>query len=144
MPGVSGKLVKKQLFNAKSETAMTLRSFRTAFESSRCLIPMTSWFEWPMRDGKKQKVEIAPKDGRTLLAAGMYEVSKTFDTGEPVATFTMLTTKPSEFLGEVHDRAPLVMLPQHYEDWIAGDAAQAQALIDVHPGSDAFTIGEAA
>ena len=52
----------------------------------------------------------------------------------------MLTTEPTEFLGTVHDRGPLVMLPEHYEDWIAGDAAQAQALIGVHPGPDAFAI----
>ena len=91
-----------------------------------------------MRDGGKQKVEIAPRNRRTILAAGMFETSKTLDTSEPVETFTMPTTEPTDFLGTVHDRAPLIMRAAHYEAWIAGDAAQTQALIGVQPGADDF------
>ena len=47
MTGRPGKLVKKQLFNAKSETAAVLPSFRAAFAGARCLVPMSSWYEWP-------------------------------------------------------------------------------------------------
>lgn len=139
MPGKTpGKLVKRTVVNAMSETVMVKPMFKNAFANARCLIPMSAWYEWPVRSGKKQKIIIAPKSGYTMMAAGIYETSKDPVTGEPVDTFTMLTTTPTEHLGEVHDCAPLIMLPQHYEDWIAGDAAQAQALLDVHPGSDEF------
>ncbi len=144
MPGATGKLVKKPLFNAKSETAPSLRAFRDAFASSRCLVPMSSWFEWPDHGGAKRKVEIAPRGRQTMLAAGLYETSRSPTTGEPVETFTMLTTTPTAFLGNVHDRAPLVVPRHHWEDWVDGDAAQAQALTGIPPDSDAYTIDDAA
>lgn len=139
-----GRLVKKALFNAKSETAPVLRTFRDAFAARRCLIPMTSWFEWPERETaakpKKQKVEIAPRTRGIVLAAGLFETSAAPDTGLAVETFTMLTTTPTEFLGTVHDRAPLIVPPSHWLDWLEGDAAQAQALVGIPPDSGAFDV----
>ena len=35
------------------------------------------------------------------------------------------------------------LVPEHYEDWIAGAAAQAQKLVDVHPGNDDFDVKDA-
>jgi putative SOS response-associated peptidase YedK len=140
MPGASGKRVRKQLFNAKSETAPMLKTFKDAFQTDRCLIPLSSWYEWPERASGKQKVEIAARHHRTMLAAGICETSRSFDTGEPVKTFTMLTTTPTEFLGAVHDRAPLILPEQHYADWLEGDAAQAQALTGAPPESTAYDL----
>jgi putative SOS response-associated peptidase YedK len=138
--GKAGKLVRTQLFNAKSETAPVLKTFRDAFRTERCLIPLSSWYEWPDRAGGKQKVEIAARHRRTMLAAGLCETSRAFDSGEPVKTFTMLTTTPNEFLGTVHDRAPLILPEQHYVDWLEGDAAQAQALTGAPPDSTAYDL----
>ena len=143
--GEPGKLVKKQLFNAKSETAAVLPSFRKAFAGGRCLVPMSSWYEWPELAAGKRKVEIARLDRKTMFAAGLYETSKHLKTGEPVLTFVVLTTKPNEFLGTVHDRAPLVLDARDYEMWLFGDVAQAQALCGVLPDStqyDAVPVDE--
>jgi len=138
--GKPGKLVRKQLFNAKSETAPVLKTFKDAFRTERCLIPLSSWYEWPERPTGKQKVEIAARHRRTMLAAGLCETSRAFDNGEPVKTFTMLTTTPNEFLGTVHDRSPLILPEQHYADWLEGDAAQAQALTGAPPDSTAYEL----
>ncbi|MDQ6734707.1 MAG: SOS response-associated peptidase [Nitrospirota bacterium] len=140
MPGVSGKLVKKQLFNAKSETAATLPTFRKAFVNGRCLIPLSSWYEWPTTAGVKHKVEISRIGQETMLAAGLYETSKDFKTGEPIETYVMLTTKPNKFLGTVHDRAPLILDRMDYDNWLFGDVAQAQALCGVLPDSSQYDV----
>jgi putative SOS response-associated peptidase YedK len=143
--GRPGKLVKKQLFNAKSETAAVLPTFRHAFVEGRCLVPMSSWYEWPELPTGKQRVEIARLDRRTMFAAGLVEVSQHLATGQPVETFVVLTTKPNEFLGTVHDRAPLILQAEDYEAWLFGTLAQAQALCGVQPDSaeyDAVPIDE--
>lgn len=138
------KRVKKQLINAKSETAPVLKTFRGPFATSRCLIPMSSWYEWPERAGGKRMVEITPRARRTVLAAGLFETSTAFDTNQPVKTFTMLTTTPTEFLGTAHDRAPLIVPSHRYADWLEGDAAQAQALTGAPPDSDDYAIEDVA
>ena len=136
--GEPGKPIRKQLFNAKSETAHVLQTFRKAFVDGRCLVPMSSWYEWPELLTGKQKVEISRLDGKTMFAAGLYETSKDFKTGEPALTYVVLTTNPNEFVGTVHDRAPLVLDPGDYEAWLFGDVAQAQALCGAMPISSEY------
>lgn len=142
--GRPGKRVRKALFNAKSETAATSRAFRRAFVEQRCLIPLTSWYEWPEREEHgstvKRRVEIASATHRTMFAAGLCETSTSFDTNAPVATFTMLTTSPTEFLGTIHDRAPLIVPERHHADWLAGDVAQARALTGVPPDAHDYAL----
>ncbi len=138
--GEPGKLVKKPLHNAKSETAAILPTFRKAFAGGRCLVPISSWYEWPALASGKQRVEISQLDQKTMFAAGLYETGKDFKSGRPVLTFLMLTTKPNEFLGNIRDRSPLILDPRDYENWLFGDVAQAQALCGVLPDSSRYDV----
>ncbi len=138
-PGVRGKMVKKQLFNAVGEELTVKRSFKKAFETSRCLVPMSAWFEWPVIDGKKTKIEIGLKQRRTFAVAGLFETSKHPDTKEAVDTFTIVTVPPNEILGSVHDRAPLVRRLEDHDAWLEGGIL-AHALIGAHPDSSAFYV----
>ncbi len=51
----------------------------------------------------------------------------------------MCTVPPNEFLGTVHDRAPMVLLPEQYAAWLEGGAA-ALELVGVHPDAGAFAV----
>ena len=118
-------------------TVDKLPTFKKAFNETRCLIPLSGWWEWPVLDGKKTRVDITQKAHRVILAAGLYEVSKDNKTGEPVNTYTMVTTEPNDFLGTTHDRAPLVLEPDGWMEWIAG-GKRALAVNHQHPDSSAF------
>lgn len=133
------KWVKRELINAVGSTVHRLPSFRQAFRETRCLIPMSGWWEWPTIEGKKTRVDITMKTRPTFLAAGLYEVSKDNKTGEPVPTYTLVTTEPNDYLGSAHDRAPLVLEPGQYLDWLAG-GDRAMALIHKHDDPAAFNI----
>ena len=52
----------------------------------------------------------------------------------------MLTTSPTEFLGTVHDRAPLIVHERSCIDWLDGDVAQARALTGIPPDSHDFAV----
>jgi len=41
-------------FNARAETVDTKPFFREAFKRRRCLIPVSSYYEWQYRDGPKK------------------------------------------------------------------------------------------
>lgn len=127
------------LINAVGSTVHRLPSFRQAFRETRCLIPMSGWWEWPTIEGKKTRVDITMKTRPTFLAAGLYEISKDNKTGEPVPTYTLVTTEPNDYLGSAHDRAPLVLEPGQYLDWLAG-GDRAMALIHQHDDPAAFNI----
>ena len=138
-PGASGKWVKRSLINAVGEELSVKRAFKEAYASTRCLVPMSAWYEWPMIDGKKTMVRIGLKQRRMFAAAGLYETSKHPDSGVPVETFTIVTVPPNEILGTVHDRAPLVLRDQDYLTWLEGGVL-AQSLITAHPDADAFDV----
>jgi putative SOS response-associated peptidase YedK len=45
--------------------------------------------------------------------------------GEPLETFTILTTDPNELAEPVHDRMPVILEPQDYARWMEpGDPKQ--------------------
>ena len=73
------------------------------------------------------------------MAAGLYDISVDPKTGEKVPVYTMCTVPPNEFLGTVHDRAPMVLLPTQYGAWLDGGAPSLE-LVGVHPDAAAFDV----
>ena len=136
-PAKPDKWIKRELINAVGATVHKLPTFRKAYKETRCLIPMTAWWEWPVLDGTKTRVDISMKASSVFLAAGLYEVSNDNKTGEQVNTFTLVTTEPNDFLGTTHDRAPLVLEPEDWAKWLAG-GDEASSVIHQHPDSNAF------
>jgi len=33
----------------------------------------------------------------------------------------MIITEPNEFVGEVHDRVPVLLMPEQFDDWLSGN-----------------------
>jgi putative SOS response-associated peptidase YedK len=100
---------------------------------------MSSWDEWPEAGGVKQRVRVSMPSEPVFMAAGLYDVNEDPKTGDKVSVFTMCTVPPNEFLGTVHDRAPMVLTPEQYEAWLAGGPG-ALGLVGTHPDADAFTV----
>ena len=44
----------RPLFNARYESLLEKKTFTSAFKNSRCVIPITGWYEWKDEDGIKQ------------------------------------------------------------------------------------------
>jgi putative SOS response-associated peptidase YedK len=133
------KLIRRDVFNAMSEKLTTGFPWRFAFAKKRCLIPMSSWDEWPETGAGKQRVRVSMPGEPVFAAAGLYDENTDPKTSEKVQVFTMCTVPPNEFLGTVHDRAPMVLLPSQYEAWLAG-GEEALALVGTHPDAAAFEV----
>jgi putative SOS response-associated peptidase YedK len=133
------KKVRRDVFNAMSEKLTSSFQWRFAFQERRCLVPMSSWDEWPQTGAGKQRVRVSMPGEPVFAAAGLYESSRDLKTGQKVPTFTIVTVPPNEFLGSVHDRAPMVLLPEQYEAWLLG-GEEANRLVGAHPDVDAFEV----
>lgn len=118
------------LFNARAETAAEKSSFRSSVKSRRCLIPMDGWYEWQKgpagANGKPTKIPyfMSPKDGTRLFMGGLWSVWRPKDAPrgtEPLLSCTILTADAVGDLRDIHDRMPLIMPFEHWDDWLNPD-----------------------
>jgi putative SOS response-associated peptidase YedK len=116
--------------NARSETARTKPAYREAFERRRCVIPADGFYEWEGPKGARRPLWFHPKAGGLLTLAGLYETWKDPASGEPVRTFTVLTTAANDFIARIHDRMPAILMPEDVDRWLAtpekGDPSNAE------------------
>ena len=133
------KKIHKPGINAMSEKLTSSHAWKWSFAERRCLIPMSSWDEWPTIAGVKQRMRVSMPAAPVFMSAGLYDVNVDPKSGDRIPVFTMCTVPPNEFLGTVHDRAPMVLQPAQYDDWLDGGDA-ALRLVGVHPDADAFEV----
>lgn len=126
--------------NARSETARTKPAYREAFERRRCVVPADGFFEWSGPKGARKPLWFHPAAGGLLTLAGLYETWKDPETGEPVRTFTVLTTPSNDFIAPIHDRMPAILLSKDVDRWLEtpengepSNAEEANALLRPAP-----------
>jgi putative SOS response-associated peptidase YedK len=110
-------------FNARAETVAEKPMFRSAFKSRRCIIPASGFYEWTGKPGAKTPHYFSASDGRPLALAGLWE--KWFDpkSGEDVLSATIIVGPANDWMARFHDRAPILIGPEHFDAWLAGGAA---------------------
>jgi putative SOS response-associated peptidase YedK len=109
----------KGLINARAETLTEKPSFREAFKSRRCIIPASGFYEWQKQaKGAKQPFYFYLKDKEVFGFAGLWEswVDKT--TGEGLETCTIITTEANDVLKPVHERMPVILRAESYDEWL--------------------------
>lgn len=131
--GIQPAWSKRLLINAKIETANDKKTFKSAFAQSRCIIPVTGWYEWRTEGPHKQKYLFAYAAQQAMLMAGI--VFKGED-GPRLVTFT---TAPTAQCVEYHDRMPLLLAPNAIDFWLHSPVEQLTPLFDAHP-DNALTI----
>lgn len=111
-----------RLINARGETVAEKPSFRAAFKRRRCLIPSTGFYEWQKQQGGKQPFLIRRSDQQPFAFAGLWE------TWEDISTATIITTDANELLEPIHDRMPVILDPDDYDEWLDPDNQDTSAL----------------
>jgi len=118
-----------KMINARGETVVTKASFQTAFRRHRCLLPADGFYEWQAQaKSPKQPMRVGMNDGSVFGLAGLYERWLSPE-GEPLDTCTILTTEANAQLKPLHDRMPLIVPPEAYEQWLDPSAPDAESLI---------------
>ena len=107
-----------RMINARGETVTEKPSFRAAVKTRRCLVPASGFFEWAKhKEGSKVPHFIHYTDGRVFAFAGLWE-RWTKGEGEPLETFTIITTQPNEVVAPLHDRMPVILASDHFGEWL--------------------------
>ena len=143
-----------RLINARRETVTEKPSFRKAAATKRALIPADGYYEWEKREpaggaavegGKAKPVKVPtylhPSDGELLAFAALFEnwPDPSLPPDHPerwLRTCTILTGPASDSLGYIHDRTPVIVPREMWDDWLDPETtkeADVRALIDSMP-----------
>ncbi len=104
-----------KIINAKGETITKKTTFKGAFKSRRCLIPINGFYEWQKPD--KQPFFIKLKKHKLFFLAGIcnYPKPKTNNTS---GNFAIITTKANRVIEPIHQRMPVIIKPEDLQKWL--------------------------
>ena len=90
------KELKLATFNARAETVTEKPFFREAFKRTRCLIPVSGYYEWQDTPSGKQPYYFTARDGSPALTiAGLWDEWRDRESGETLRSCTMIITEPN-------------------------------------------------
>lgn len=96
-------------FNARVETMHSRKLWPDLLKKGqRCLFPVDSFYEWPIKGRGLPPVEIFVKGRAPYALAGLW--SRYYDNGETRYSFTSFTTDANEFMRPIHEKAMPVIL----------------------------------
>ncbi len=102
----------KPLINARLETVLEKKTFKTPFEKRRCLVLMSGWYEWKQERKSKIPYAFFKENNKTIKVAGIY--NKRNDESIEVC---ILTKNASSQLKGIHERMPVVLNEELLSYW---------------------------
>jgi putative SOS response-associated peptidase YedK len=123
-----GKLTYSTI-NARAEGVRTNAYYREPFKTRRCIVPASGYFEWTGPKTDRQPHYSTRADGKPMALAGPWDRWRGADKPEMKETFTIVTTVPSTFAAQFHNRMPLILEPDTWDAWLSGDPETAAALM---------------
>ena len=139
----------RRTFNARSETAAKLPSFRDAWrQGHRCIIPADAFYEPDWRSGKAIPTRIERADGEPLGIAGLWSWWRPPGGGEDVLSFSMLTINAADhalmcnFHKPTDEKRMVVVLPESaYGDWLSAPVERTNEFLLPYPASKLVATG---
>lgn len=117
----------KPINNARTDK---LDSFmwRYSFEERRCLIPVSAFAEAEGEKGAKTRTWFSLPEEPLFAVAGLWR-----QTDEWGLAYTMLMTEACIHVADVHDRMPVILRRDDWDDWLDGAPDDAKLLCRPYP-----------
>ncbi len=110
-----------RLINARAETVGSTPAFRASFAKRRCIVPADGFYEWERATASiRQPNLIRRVDGEPMAFAGLWSIWRdpAEPDGEPVRTFSIITTPANATLAPIHDRMPAILPAAAWSTWL--------------------------
>ena len=122
----------RPLFNARAETVHRLPSFRQPFRERRCLVPASGFYEWRRDDsGDRTPIWFHHEEEATVAFAGIWSAERA-DDGD-INNCGVITCAANELVAPVHQRMPVILPHEAYEDWLNPDTDMGTLLALLQP-----------
>ena len=116
------KDMKVTTFNVRVETIREKPMSRRAFQHTRCLIPVSGYYERHDGPDGTQPYYFTRRDGAPITVAGLWDEWRDRQAGETIRSCAMIVTEANQFVAELHDRMPVILEPEQFEPWLTGAA----------------------
>jgi len=107
------------VINARAESLEEKPMFRQAFRKRRCIVPADGFYEWS-RSGNKQPYRFLMADDSPFAMAGLWD-EWTHEPGRIIRSFAIITTASNNLMEPVHNRMPVILHKEMYDEWLYGD-----------------------
>lgn len=112
-----------RMINARAESLAEKPSFRTAYRRRRCLVIANGYYEWRPEPNKKSKTPfyIKLKSEKPFAFAGLWETWRSAESAADDTTImscTIITTTPNPLLEPIHNRMPVILESEVYDQWL--------------------------
>ncbi|MBX7041911.1 MAG: SOS response-associated peptidase [Ignavibacteria bacterium] len=130
--------IEKDIFNSKIETVSKSAKWKKLFAGSRCLFPMTAFYEWVPSGGRKIPQRISLDKEKIFFAGGIFTDK---DIKGEVSS-SIITCEPNKFMKKVHNRMPALITPEDAGSFLEDNDAALQ-LCSPLDDSEKMKIGKA-
>ena len=83
---------------------------------------MSGYYEWRTTPTGKQPYYFTSKVGPILSIAGLWDEWTDIETGKNLTSCAMIITPPNKYVGQVHDRMPMLLGEEQFEPWLSAKA----------------------
>jgi putative SOS response-associated peptidase YedK len=111
-----------RLTHARAETIAARPALREALRARRCIVPMDGYVQRATcgeEAGRDFAVSLA--DGAPMALAAIWD-----EAAEGAAGFAVVTCTANEALAWIHDRMPVLLPPEAWPIWLAGEDARLE------------------
>jgi len=115
--GFSPSFASSLIINARGESVENKPTFRDSFYKRRCLVPVTSFYEWQDTNKGKIKYKISLKKEDLFSLAAIYKVYQT-DDGKSRPSYCIITTSAVRKIKPIHPRMPVILSPAEEKIWL--------------------------
>lgn len=128
------------LINATVEKLETGYPWRHPWQrGQRCIFTMAGFYEpYLFPGGRKEPFYVHLADHAVFGVAGIWERRRAEDGSETLSA-ALITMPANELMAEIHNekkRMPAVLLEEHHEAWLRGNAEEARAALVEYPSAD--------
>jgi putative SOS response-associated peptidase YedK len=120
-------------FNARADKIATGRLYSKPFQTHRCLLTVSAWYEWPKAPGEKKGTPctLVPTIGDLLVFAGLWGAWRNPKMEQDEDTATVITVDPNELVADLpHHRMPAILPASEWAAWL-DPATPTEALLEM-------------
>jgi putative SOS response-associated peptidase YedK len=146
VPGFATRLTSTPpTFNARSEDVSETAAFAPSMAARRALIPAAGYFEWRAEDGETTPYFIHADDGLPLAFAGLYAWWRNpalaeDDPARWLLSATILTQAATGRLRTIHERMPVVLPEEAWDQWLDPHTVGDQGFVDAAVAASAESM----
>jgi len=117
-----------KMINARAEGIAEKPAYRDSFRRKRCLVIADGFYEWKKTGQGKIPHRFEMRDQESFAFAGLWD-SATLPEQSALETFTIITTAANDLCRHVHDRMPVILQSQDYDQWLDPKFHRTEALL---------------